>query len=102
MDRTLDVYCFRLGANFQPKQCSKTNSIFVKLLENNFLGMSTFPLSMRKFKTYQIHALFGGCSKSGPCISFCFCLVMLSFCLILKTEGFHLFFLQLVKTFSFL
>ena len=63
MDRTLDVYCFRLGANFQPKQCSKTNSIFVKLLENNFLGMSTFPLSMRKFKTYQIHALFGDCSK---------------------------------------
>ena len=26
---------------------------------------------------------------------------MLSFCLILKTEGFHLFFLQIGKTFSF-
>ena len=26
---------------------------------------------------------------------------MLSFCLILKTEGFHLFFLQFAKTFSF-
>ena len=39
--------------------------------------------------------------NNGPCISFCFCLVMLSFCLILKLEGFHLYFFQLGKTFSF-
>jgi hypothetical protein len=39
--------------------------------------------------------------RRGPCISFCFCLVMLSFCSFLKTEGFHLYFLQFRKTFSF-
>ena len=38
---------------------------------------------------------------TGPCISFCFCLVMLSFCVFLKTEGFYLYFLQFRKTFSF-
>ena len=40
-------------------------------------------------------------NKKGPCIFFCFCLVMLSFCLFLKTEGFHLYFLQFRKTFCF-
>ena len=47
-----------------------------------------------------VSLLSGGIT--GACISFCFCLVMISFSLILKTEDFHLFFLQFGKTFSFL
>jgi len=52
------------------------------------LRVYTLPGPAERFKSWLGHPYI------GPCISFCFCLVMLSYFLILKTEGFHLYFLQ--------